>query len=220
LSRAYRTYVSDFGNYCCIPGWTSARYHGSVRLRRTGALARRSVAFRRMNAASGLLCDFPRSNSLADLPMKFRVSVLSRARHSGESRNPVLSRSLFLESRASTRPAGARVTFLCLCKEKSPKESTPPVARSPGILPCEYAIALRGSLDARPCAFSELARILRATLRAVPPCARRARGAPLGRHPAAEQQPSMTKPRGSAGMHGFVDPGAVPPRSTGTPRRA
>jgi len=60
------------------------------------------------------------------------------------------------------------------------------VARSPGILPSECASGLRGSLNARPCACSELARILRATLRAFPPPARRATGAPLGRHPAAE----------------------------------
>jgi len=51
--------------------------------------------------------------------------------------------------------------------------------RSSGILPCECAIALRGSLDARPCAFSELARIVRATLRAVSPCARRALRGPF-----------------------------------------
>jgi len=62
------------------------------------------------------------------------------------------------------------------------------VARSPGILPSEYASGLRGSLNARPCAYSELARILRATLRAflrplAPP-----QGAPFGRHPAAEAE--------------------------------
>jgi len=42
------------------------------------------------------------------------------------------------------------------------------VARSPGILPSECARELRGSLNARPCACSELTRILRATLRAFP----------------------------------------------------
>ena len=37
--------------------------------------------------------------------------------------------------------------------------------RSPGILPSDYASALRGSLNVRPCTCSELARILRASLR-------------------------------------------------------
>ena len=41
-----------------------------------------------------------------------------------------------------------------------------PVRRSSGILPCECARLLRGSLNAHPCAYNELARILRATLRA------------------------------------------------------
>ena len=71
-----------------------------------------------------------------------------------------------MKCKASTRPAGERVTFLCLCKEKSPKESTPQVARSPGILPSDFASGLRGSLSAHPCARSALARILRAPLRA------------------------------------------------------
>jgi len=60
------------------------------------------------------------------------------------------------------------------------------VARSPGILPSEFASGLRGSLSAHPCARSALARILRAPLRAFPPPARRATGAPFRRHPAAE----------------------------------
>jgi hypothetical protein len=41
-------------------------------------------------------------------------------------------------------------------------------------LPYEFASTLRGSLSARPCARSELARILRAILRTFPPRARRA----------------------------------------------
>jgi len=53
------------------------------------------------------------------------------------------------------------------------------VARSPGILPSDFASGLRGSLNAHPCACSELARILRATLRAFPPPARRATGGPV-----------------------------------------
>jgi len=53
------------------------------------------------------------------------------------------------------------------------------VARSPGILPSDFASGLRGSLSAHPCARSELARILRATLRAFPSHPRRATGGPV-----------------------------------------
>jgi len=60
------------------------------------------------------------------------------------------------------------------------------VARSPGILPSDFARLLRGSLNARPCACSELARILRATLRAFLRTLAAPQGAPFGRHPAAE----------------------------------
>jgi len=60
------------------------------------------------------------------------------------------------------------------------------VARSPGILPSECARALRGSLNAHPCACNELARIVRAILRTFPAHPRRATGAPFRRHPAAE----------------------------------
>src|SRR6185436_16344060 len=75
-------------------------------------------------------------------------------------------------------PCGRAGNFLCLCKESN-QRNTPPVARSPGILPSEYASGLRGSLSAHPCARSELARILRATLRAFPPPTRRATGGPV-----------------------------------------
>ena len=73
-----------------------------------------------------------------------------------------------------------------LVQRKVTKRNTPRVARLPGILPSRFASGLRGSLSAHPCARSALARILRATLRAFPPPARRATGAPFGRHPAAE----------------------------------
>ncbi len=42
------------------------------------------------------------------------------------------------------------VTSLCLSKEKSPRERTPPAARSLGILPIDCAIGLRGSLTVHP----------------------------------------------------------------------
>jgi len=74
-------------------------------------------------------------------------------------------------------------------QRKVTERNTPQVARSPGILPSDFASGLRGSLSAHPCARNELARILRATLRAFPPPARRATGAPFGRHPAAEAAP-------------------------------
>src|SRR5512135_3775994 len=115
---------------------------------------------------------------------------------------------LLLKCRASTRPAGERVTFLTpgilpsaalppaslfapllrrsACAKKVTKESTPPVARSPGILPCDFARPLRGSLSAHPCAHNERARIVRAPLRAFPAQPRRATGGPFRRHPAAE----------------------------------
>src|SRR5689334_23970393 len=51
--------------------------------------------------------------------------------------------------------------------------------RSPGILPCECASALRGSLDVRPCTFSERPRIVRGLLRTFPSHARRITGGPI-----------------------------------------
>jgi len=100
----------------------------------------------------------------------------------GVACNPVPSFVLLLTSRASTRLRRAG-NFLCLCKE-SHQRNTPPVSRSPGIrqllLRCSTsgipAVACPptsracsgGSLTAHPCADSELARIVRATLRAFP----------------------------------------------------
>src|SRR4029077_2256959 len=92
----------------------------------------------------------------------------------------------FLKCKASTRPAGERVTFFA-CAKKGNQRNTLPAARLPGILPSRCASRLRGSLSAHPCARNELARLLRATLRAFPPPTRRATGAPFGRHPAAEE---------------------------------
>jgi len=62
------------------------------------------------------------------------------------------------------------------------------VVRSPGILPCDCASRLRGSLSAHPCAHNELARIVRATLRAFLRLLAAPQGAPFGRHPAAEER--------------------------------
>jgi len=79
----------------------------------------------------------------------------------------------------SERPSGAPSYFLLLVQEKVAKEKDTPRPRLPGILPSRCASGFRGSLKARPCTCSELARILRATLRAHPPARRRGRGAPL-----------------------------------------
>ena len=138
------------------------------------------------------------------------------ARHSGESRNPAPCYFLGLEAQSFHSPAGERVTFFA-CAKKGNQRNTPPVARSPGILPSDFASGLRGSLNAHPCAYSELARILRATLRAFPPPARRATGGPVlggilpqkrGARPScscAKFYRSERPHRRSAGMHGFVD---------------
>jgi hypothetical protein len=79
---------------------------------------------------------------------------------------------------------GARVTSLCLAKEKSPRER-PPREHVPSTSLCSgCARGRRGSPTAHPCAGGELARILRPILRAFPSPARRVRGAPLGALPA------------------------------------
>jgi hypothetical protein len=82
------------------------------------------------------------------------------------------------KSKASTRPAAERVTFFA-CAKKDNQRNTPPVMRSPGILPSESTRALRGSLDVHPCTFSERPRIVRGLLRTFPPRTRRITGGPL-----------------------------------------
>jgi hypothetical protein len=114
-----------------------------------------------------------------------------------------------LECRASTRPVGERVTFFA-CAKKGNQRNTPPTARSPGILPCDCARALRGSLDVRPCTFSERAHIVCALLRTDPTHPRRASGGPgwaaSCRRSKGKSHPRTPTPPGrSAGMHGFVD---------------
>ena len=105
-----------------------------------------------------------------------RKASCVNARHSSEGWNPVLALNFF-EVQGFHSPCGRACYFLCLCKESN-QRNTPPVARSPGILPSECARVLRGSLSAHPCARNELARIVRATLRAFPPHPRRATGGP------------------------------------------
>jgi hypothetical protein len=105
------------------------------------------------------------------------------------------------KSKASTRPAAERVTFFTpgilpfaatrpaalfapllrrsACAKKGNQRNTPPVMRSPGILPYESARALRGSLDVHPCTFSERPRFVRGLLRTFPPRARRITWGPV-----------------------------------------
>ena len=121
-----------------------------------------------------------------------------------------------LSSRAELPLAcGERVTFFA-CAKKGNQRNTPPTARLPGILPSRSARVLRGSPDVRLCTFSERAHIVCALLRTFPAHPRRASGGPglggiLPQKPEQERKPrpSTSTRRGSAGMHGFVDPGAV-----------
>jgi len=106
-----------------------------------------------------------------------RKASCVNARHSSEGWNPVLALNFF-EVQGFHSPCGRACYFLCLCKESN-QRNTPPVARSPGILPSECASGFRGSLSAHPCARSARARFLRAPLRAFPPPARRATGGPV-----------------------------------------
>ena len=107
----------------------------------------------------------------------FAQRMARRARDRSHVQSSVFAFLPCARSRASTRPAGERVTFFA-CAKKVTKESTPQVARLPGILPFRFASGLRGSLTARPCADSELARIPRAPLWAFPPPAPRATWGP------------------------------------------
>ena len=73
---------------------------------------------------------------------------------------------------------GARVTSLCLAKEKLPRER-PPREHVLSTSVCSgCASGRRGSPKAHPCACGELAHILCAILRTFPSTARRVRGAP------------------------------------------
>ena len=77
---------------------------------------------------------------------------------------------------------GARVTFSCVAKRKSPKRRPPREHVLSTSLCSGCASGRRGSPKAHPCAYGELARILRAILRTDPSSARRVRGAPIRAH--------------------------------------
>jgi len=136
---------------------------------------------RRPESSSCFLTSFPRKREslLIFHEVQGFYSPCGRAGHFLYSGHPALRRV------AASFAVRAAPAAQCLCKESN-QRNTPPVARSPGILPSECASGLRGSLSAHPCARSELARILRATLRAFLRPLAAPQGAPFGRHPAAE----------------------------------
>src|SRR6185437_9011722 len=74
------------------------------------------------------------------------------------------------------RLPGGRATFLCMAKERWPKERPPREHVLSTSLCSGCASGRRGSPKAHPCACGELARILRAILRTFPSSARRVRG--------------------------------------------
>jgi hypothetical protein len=90
---------------------------------------------------------------------------------------------------------GERVTFFA-CAKKGNQRNKPPAARSSGILPCDFARVLRGSLDARPCTFSERPRIVRGLLRTDPAHPRRASGGPV-RAASCRRSKARAKPKPS-----------------------
>src|SRR5579875_954296 len=83
----------------------------------------------------------------------------------------------------SARLPRARVTSLCLAKEKSPRERPPREHVLRTSLCSGFARGRRGSPTAHPCACGELAHFLCAILRTCPSSAHRVRGAPFGAHP-------------------------------------
>jgi hypothetical protein len=78
--------------------------------------------------------------------------------------------------------------LLFACTKRSNQEKCTPVMRSPGILPSDFARLLRGSLNARPCTCNELARIVRATLRAFLRTLAASQGPQQRRAPARKRQ--------------------------------
>jgi len=134
--------------------------------------------------------------------------------HSSLSAKPSLAlsgeRVTFFKTRLSLALRASESPFFACAKKGNRKKHTP-VVRSPGILPCDCASRLRGSLSAHPCAHNELARIVRATLRAILRLLAAPQGAPFERHPAAEersrakqdQEPSRIKGRAGSRADAF-----------------
>ncbi len=80
---------------------------------------------------------------------------------------------------------GARVTFSCVAKRKSPKRRPPREHVLSTSMCSGCARGRRGSPKAHPCACGELAHLLCAILRTFPSSARRVRGGPCRRAPCA-----------------------------------
>jgi hypothetical protein len=87
-----------------------------------------------------------------------------------------------LDKQSFRSPCGRASHLSLLVQRKVTERKHTPAARSPGILPSDFARLLRGSLTAHPCADIELGAIHRAhPCGAFPPHPRRATGAPLTR---------------------------------------
>ena len=101
--------------------------------------------------------------------------------HRQRSRADAASDGKRMSSLSFSAPlSGARVTSLCLAKEKLPRER-PPRGHVLSTSMCSgCARGRRGSPQAHPCACGELARVLRAILRTDPSSTRSVRGAPNG----------------------------------------
>ena len=87
--------------------------------------------------------------------------------------------AFFSEVQGFHSPCGRAGNFLCLCKE-SHQRNTPPVSRSPGILPSDFASGGRVPLTGHPWPAAESARSIAPTLRASSSATRRATGGLVG----------------------------------------
>jgi hypothetical protein len=83
-----------------------------------------------------------------DLVLPFCFQVQSFHSPCGRAGNFLDSGHPALRGAAASFAVRAAPAAQCLCKE-SHQRNTPPVARSPGILPSDFASGLRGSLAAR-----------------------------------------------------------------------
>jgi len=108
---------------------------------------------------------------------------------------------LSIEKQSFHSAFGRAGNFSLLVQRKVTKRKHPPAARSPGILPCEFARALRGSLNVHPCTCNELARIVRTSLQSF----LRALAAPQGPHLGGILPQKQNSRSGSPWMYECVD---------------
>jgi hypothetical protein len=106
------------------------------------------------------------------------------------------------EQELSSRPSGGPSYFSLLAQREVTKRKGTPASRPPGILPSGFAIGLRVFAAAHPCAGAKMARIVRATLRADPPAARRLAGAPLRGHRGRAERAAPLRRRDHAPARG------------------